>query len=336
MSELDEPLPRRLGRTGATFADALGLHTVGDLLRHYPRRYVERGELTDLADLRVGEHVTVQARVAQVRHRKTRDGRPFLDVTVTDGCRTLLLRFFGPAGRGRQLVPGRTAFFAGRVELFGTRQLTNPEMALLGEGDAEDFAGGLVPIYPASAKVSTWKIARSVRIVLEPLGELDDPLPAPLRRRQRLPSLRDALVAIHRPGSWADVRRATHRLTWDEAFVLQAALAQRRVAAGRARATPRPSRPGGLLDAFDARLPFSLTAGQRAVGERIAAELARPHPMHRLLQGEVGSGKTVVALRAMLTVVDGGGQAALLAPTEVLAAQHVRSLRELLGPLGCA
>ncbi len=141
---------------------------------------------------------------------------------------------------------------------------------------------------------------------------------------------------IHRPGGWDEVHRAQRRLRWEEAFVLQTALVRRRLDLRRLPATPREARPDGLLVAFDERLPFELTEGQRAVGAEIAADLANSHPMHRLLQGDVGSGKTVVALRAMLTVVDSGGQAALLAPTEVLAQQHRRSLCAMLGPLAQA
>ncbi|HMA45909.1 MAG TPA: ATP-dependent DNA helicase RecG [Frankiaceae bacterium] len=325
------------GRAATVLADAFSLVTVGDLLGHLPRRYHERGELTDLACLRPGEHVTVQAQVAKVIRRPMRNRRTYLDVGVTDGRHSLSLTFFNQPWRERDLRVGTTAFFAGKVEEFrGRRQLVNPEVALLDGEGGDGFAGSLVPIYPATARLATWTIARCVRLALEAVGELDDPLPAPLRARHRLPGLREAYELVHRPESYAEVRRGRNRLKWDEALVLQVRLAQRRAATERIATTPRPARPDGLLAAFDASLPFALTAGQRAVGEALAAELARPFPMHRLLQGEVGSGKTVVALRAMLTVVDAGGQAALLAPTEVLAVQHARNLGDLLGPLGRA
>jgi ATP-dependent DNA helicase RecG len=178
-----------------------------------------------------------------------------------------------------------------------------------------------------------------VRVVLDLLDGPDvpaDPLPAELRRRHRLPGLVEALRAIHRPDGMADVEAARRRLKWDEALAVQLALAQRRLALARRPAPACPPLAGGLLDAFDDRLPFTLTAGQCEIGAAIRDDLAGEHPMNRLVQGEVGSGKTVIALRAMLQVVDSGRQAALLAPTEVLAAQHARSLRELLGPLGRA
>ena len=224
----------------------------------------------------------------------------------------------------------------------GRLQLVHPEYELLPGAPpnadltpelAAEFAAELIPVYPASAKASSWLVARSVKTVLDPLDAGEDPLPADLRERYGLYGRAEAIRAIHRPLDWADRNRAVERLKWDEAFMLQAALAQRRMAAAALPAMPRPHVPDGIADEFDARLPFTLTAGQVAVGETIANDLACAYPMHRLLQGEVGSGKTVIAIRAMLQVVDAGGQAALLAPTEVLAQQHYRSVTDMLGPL---
>jgi ATP-dependent DNA helicase RecG len=343
MAGLDEPLRVLLaGKTAKDLEAAFGLRTVGDLLRHYPRRYAQRGELTDLASLREGEHVTVFARVEKVTMRKMRNRRgELLEATVTDGTARLSLTFFRQARYWeRQLTPGVHGMFAGRVSSFrGKRQLTHPECKLLGAGDAAraaEYADELIPVYPASKDVSTWAIEKSVRTVLDTLGEVDDPLPEPVRKSHGLPGLADALRGIHRPAGRAEADRARHRLKWDEAFVLQTALAQRRQAAAALPATARPRQAGGLAAAFDAGLPFTLTKGQQDAGETIAAELSRSHPMHRLLQGEVGSGKTVIAIRAMLQVIDAGGQAALLAPTEVLAQQHYRSVCALLGPLAMA
>ena len=336
---LGDPRHKRLrdllgGRTADVLADQLDLHTAGDLLDHLPRRYAERGELTDLSELAVGEQVTVQARVARVTKRPVRGRRSMIEVVVTDGTTELRLTFFNQPWRERDLAVGSSAFFAGKVDAFrGRLQLTNPEVQLAAD---ESFAGAILPIYPSTAKMPSWKVGQSVRIVLDTLGELADPFPAELRTRRRLCTQREAYERVHRPETHGDVRSGRKRLTWDEALVVQLALAQRRAAAEQTPGTPRIPPPDGLLAAFDAALPFTLTEGQRVVGEQLARDLARPHPMHRLLQGEVGSGKTVVALRAMLAVVDTGGQAALLAPTEVLAVQHARSLRELLGPLGIA
>lgn len=343
MASLDEPLRVLLAsKTAKQLEAAFGLHTVGDLLRHYPRRYASRGELTDLASLREGEHVTVFARVEKVTARRMRQRRgDLLEVTVTDGTARLSLTFFHQARYWeRQLPPGTHAMFAGRVSVFrGKRQLAHPEIKLLGADDAAraaEYADELIPVYPATKDVSTWAIEKSVRTVLDTLGEVEDPLPEPVRRAHRLAGLAEALRGIHRPADQAEADRARKRLKWDEAFVLQVALAQRRQAAAELPATARPGRPTGLLAAFDAALPFTLTQGQQEAGRTIAAELARSHPMHRLLQGEVGSGKTIIAIRAMLQVIDAGGQAALLAPTEVLAQQHYRSVTALLGPLALA
>src|SRR5689334_9246758 len=343
MAGLEESLRVTLGGKAAAKLDtAFGLTTTGDLLRHYPRRYARRGELTDLASLRDGDQVTVFAQVEKVRTRPMRARRgQLLEVTVTDGRARLALTFFNKVHYWeRQLAPGRHAMFAGRVSTFkGKRQLAHPEFKLLGADDAAkaaEYAAELIPVYPATKDVSTWDIEKCVQIVLDTLGELEDPLPEPLRERYDLVGLADALRGIHRPADDAQWHTAQLRLKWDEALVLQAVLAQRRLAAAALPATARPASAGGLAAAFDARLPFSLTAGQREVGAVISADLDRDHPMHRLLQGEVGSGKTVIAVRAMLQVIDAGGQAALLAPTEVLAQQHYRSVSDLLGPLGQA
>jgi ATP-dependent DNA helicase RecG len=343
MASLDEPLRGVVGGKAAARAEkAFGLRTTGDLLRHYPRRYVRRGDLTDLASLRDGEDVTVFAQVAKVtsRRMKARRGK-LLEVTVTDGSARLALTFFHKVEYWeRQLSPGRHGMFAGRVSTFaGKRQLAHPEFKLLGADDADkaaEYAAELIPVYPATRDFSSWDIEKCVRVVLDTLGEVDDPLPEAVRERHGLDGLTTALMGIHRPADLAEADRARTRLKWDEALMLQAVLAQRRRAAAALPATARPPRAGGLLDAFDARLPFSLTGGQRDAGGIIAADLARTHPMHRLLQGEVGSGKTVIAVRAMLQVIDAGGQAALLAPTEVLAQQHYRSITDLLGPFGQA
>ncbi|WP_318842760.1 ATP-dependent DNA helicase RecG [Myceligenerans pegani] len=351
---LDEPLPRALGQArGKNPLAKLGLETVGDLIGHYPRRYDDPGRLTDISMLRAGEHVTVMARVVQATVRPMRNRRgALLEAVITDGRHHLSLTFFGKH-RGslyaheQRLVPGRTGLFTGTVGLYrGERQLTHPAFMMMGEDDLESDEDMLaeaarpIPIYPAAANVPSWKIAKAVRTVLDTLTppDIPDPVPMEVRARAGLPERLAALRKVHRPDTLSDVRAGQHRLRFEEAFVLQAALAKRRALATGRPATPRPrvvpdTGGGSLLADLDARLPFDLTAGQRDVGDEISAELATDRPMQRLLQGEVGSGKTVVALRAMLQVVDAGGQAALLAPTEVLAAQHVRTLRALLGPL---
>ncbi|MFJ6385009.1 ATP-dependent DNA helicase RecG [Kitasatospora sp. NPDC092039] len=341
MGALDEPLTKLVGdRTAKVLADSLKLRTVGDLLHHYPRRYVERGQLTSLDELEVDEHVTVLARIEKVTlipFRGRKGDR--LEVVVTDGRSRLSLVFFNQGWRQKELRAGAQGLFAGKVGVFNrTRQLVSPDYQLLdedaGSDAAERFAGRLIPVYGASAQMPSWKLSICVETALaKHLGDVGEPLPAELRERHDLIPLPEALELIHRPRGHADRERAQSRLRWDEAFVLQVALAQRRAADSALPAKPRRAREGGLLDAFDARLPFTLTEGQRKVSAEIAADLATDHPMHRLLQGEVGSGKTLVALRAMLAVVDAGGQAVLLAPTEVLAQQHHRSIVEMMGDL---
>ncbi|SHN81468.1 ATP-dependent DNA helicase RecG [Geodermatophilus obscurus] len=338
--EMATRLDRVLGaKTAKAMAEQLELYTVRDLLRHYPRRYAKRGEMTRLDDLQVGDRVTVLAQVRKVATRKMRN-RPgtLTEVTVGDGAGSMQLVFFNR--RHANLREGAWGLFAGTVgEYRRSKQFAHPDCHLITGDDDTDWARALIPIYPASRDVSSWVIQKSVRLLLDAsggFGFVDDPLPEELRARHGLPSLAAALLDIHRPTSDEDAERAGHRLKWDEALTLQLTLAARRRAAALEPGIARPRRPGGLLDAVDAALPFALTDGQREVGEELAAELAREQPMHRLLQGEVGAGKTVVALRAMAQVVDAGGQAALLAPTEVLAAQHARSIGAMLGPLGRA
>lgn len=344
---LEEPLKNTLGAaTAKVMAEHLGLHTVGDLLHHYPRRYEERGQLTHLADLPMDEHVTVVAQVADARlhtfasAKAPRGKGQRLEVTITDGSGRLQLVFFGHGVHKphKDLLPGTRALFAGKVSVFNRRlQLAHPAYELLrGEEVTEtvdSWAGALIPMYPATAKLESWKIAKAVQTVLPSAQEAVDPLPDSLREGRGLATLPEALLKIHRPHTKADIESARDRLKWDEAFVLQVALARRRHADAQLPAVARRPAPEGLLTTFDARLPFTLTDGQRKVSKEIFDDLATEHPMHRLLQGEVGSGKTMVALRAMLAVVDAGGQAAMLAPTEVLAQQHHRSVTEMMGEL---
>jgi len=357
VTTLRDPLVEPLGKKASdTLEKVLGLRTVGDLLRHYPRRYYTRGELTPLDSLGAGDHVTVLARVAMStvigdaprgpRYQQGRGPRQRLEVIVTDGTGKLQLTFFAGVGfHARQLRQGALALFAGTVSNFrGRRQLVHPEYELLPVSAAdkltneiaEEFATELIPVYPASAKLTSWIISKHVSAVLDSLSPSEDPLSEELRQRYHLWPRELAIRAIHRPQDREDLRHARKRLKWDEAFTMQVALAQRRHAAAAMPAIPRPPVDDGLAAAFDRRLPFVLTEGQREVGEVIAHDLACAYPMNRLLQGEVGSGKTVVAVRAMLQVVDSGGQAALLAPTEVLAQQHHRSITALLGPLATA
>jgi ATP-dependent DNA helicase RecG len=342
MLSMDSKLDAAVGAKSAkALAGAFSLHTVGDLVRYFPRRYAERGQLTDIAGLEIGEHATVIARVLSFNERRMRQKRGWIsEVVITDGKRTLDCTFFNQPHHKKSLQPGTSALFAGKVSLYRNKlQLTNPDYQLMTEDtddEAVDQFTGLIPVYPAAASVQSWQIAKCVRQALSMLEEIDDPMPEAIRAKRGFDNYDDALRKIHTATDWPAVQVARGRLKWDEAMAVQLALAQRR---HRAVARPAPEckrRDDGLRAAFDKRLPFTLTAGQQEVGEMVAADLEVAHPMNRLLQGEVGSGKTIVALRAMLQVVDAGRQAALLAPTEVLAAQHARSLRSMLGDLAMA
>ncbi|WP_045730671.1 ATP-dependent DNA helicase RecG [Pseudarthrobacter chlorophenolicus] len=356
-------LERRIGKRSAGVIEKhLNITTVEGLLNYFPRRYMARGELTPISELPRDEEVTLIARVlsSSTRSMQARKGT-ITDVVISDddgrnGLKlvggtdfhgkvpgTLKISFFNAFRAKSELLPGRRALFSGKVTSFkGTLGLTNPDFQVLdsdpftaGGDDPEKLAAMPIPVYPATAKLPSWKIQKVIATLLETvdLGTLPDPVPKTVTEREEFLPLAEAYRLIHEPETAADWQRARQRFRYQEALVLQSALARRRSQLAAEEATARRQVRDGLLAAFDRNLPFTLTDGQAAVGKTLAAGLAADHPMNRLLQGEVGSGKTVVALRAMLQVVDAGGQAALLAPTEVLAAQHFDSIRRTLGPL---
>jgi len=327
-------------RTAKVLETTFSIKTVGDLMRHYPRRYMVRGELSDISALREGDETTILAQVYAINKRPLRGRKgSILEVVVTDGTDKLSLTFFNQAWREKDLKIGRQGLFAGKVGVFNNKkQLAHPDYELIPDGTdvdsaVEGFAGKYLPVYPASAKLPSWKISQCAQLAIGALDEIKDFLPDSIRSKHNYPTLHQALVQLHQPADLDHAELARERLTYDEAFLLQSLLVLRRIELKKLNSTSRKAATGGLLDAFDKQLPFELTAGQKAVSKEIESDLAQPHPMHRLLQGEVGSGKTIVALRAMLAVVDSGGQAALLAPTEVLAAQHLRTIQKLLGDL---
>ncbi|HET9632272.1 MAG TPA: ATP-dependent DNA helicase RecG [Terrabacter sp.] len=338
----DSPLTKLVKKNEAEqLARNKGLVSVADLFEFVPRRYVRPGHLTDLSSLHVGEDVLVVAEVkkATTRPMRNRRGKMLTVVIGDDLGNELDVTFFSAYGHEGKLAPGVRGFFVGQVGAYGRRlQLTHPEYELIDDdekGDAavEFYRTHRVPVYSTTGKLNSLKMRRLVYQALDSVDRIREPVPDDIRASRGLIDRSAALELVHRPAVDEQPARGLDRLKYDEAFVLQTILAQRRKAAESELATPRPPRPGGLLAAFDARLPFELTAGQRDIGEVLTAELASDRPMHRLLQGEVGSGKTVVALRAMLAAIDAGGQAALLAPTEVLAAQHHRSITAMLGDL---
>lgn len=338
-SPLDVKLSAALGgRTASAFEKAFGVTTVGDLLSHYPRRYARRGELTALTQLPIDENVTIVAEVLEVRSRSMQARRgSILEVKISDGKGILTLTFFNQAWRANELKPGVRGIFAGKVgDYRGTLQLAHPDYELFDQSELADpalakaWAELPIPIYPATSTVASWQVQKAIGVVLDTLPPIDDPVPDAVRSSRALMPYRRALELVHRPGADADWATARETLRFQEAFVLQVALLQQRARLRSVAAAVRA--PGALLAGFDESMPFTLTGDQVAVGESIAADLEAAVPMNRLIQGEVGSGKTLVALRAMLAVAESGGQSALLAPTEVLAHQHLRSIVRTLGP----
>lgn len=340
----DTPLEKYVARRTANALAKLGLYTVEDLLLHVPFRLAKRGELMPIEQVSAGQTVTVVARVidAQIRPMHARRGF-ILHVMITDGAHDLALTFFAKNQRPLQfhaakLQSGNIATFSGTISAYrGQLQLQHPDYEVLADETQLDAAAiaAPIPIYHASAKLPSWQLARAVAAVLPLVNERTFPeiLPADYLATHGLPARASALRSLHQPESEAKWQEARERMAHEEAFVLQTLLAKRAKQAAKYGACPAPVQPNKALAYFDQHLPFSLTAGQEAVGRQIAADLAQNVPMRRLLQGDVGTGKTVVALRAMLQVIDNGKQAVLLAPTEVLAQQHYTSITAALGEL---
>ena len=328
-----ERLNSARGRRVRALAE-LGVEHLGDLLTYYPRRYLDRSRQAAVGELEVGEDAMVLATVERVRTIAGRNRRARVEVLVSDreGAR-LNCVFFNQPWRAKQLREGMGAVLYGRLEEFrGAVQMTNPVVDLVG-----DRTGGIFAVYPLSAKaaITTWEIGDMVGEALRRCEHrgIADPVPTDLLASHGLCGRDEALRLIHNPESFADVTRARNRLVFDELLRMQVVLVGRKrereiAGEGIAHEVDRV-----LVDGFRQNLPFELTAAQSRTVEEILADLAQPWPMHRLLQGEVGSGKTVVALMAMLAVVCGGRQAALMAPTEVLAEQHHLGLSELLSSL---
>ncbi|GAA3956906.1 ATP-dependent DNA helicase RecG [Gordonia caeni] len=351
-------------RLVAKLAD-LELVTVGELLRYVPRRYLARGDSADDELPEPGTWINVVGHVTRCENipMKRKPGS-FLKVVVNDGRRTYEVSFFNARWMKKRLVPGTRLALAGTVKYFrGQIQLSHPEWLVLPDAvddrvqgtsmltemyadqaeqdpdhiasaeDMDHFSRDIVPMYPATKDVQTWEIWRAIRSVLADLGPIADALTDAQRSERGLLTSDEAVRKIHLPDTQSDIQEATERLKFDEALAVQTALAQNRIAAGTESAHSCPHVRGGLEDQLLALLPFDLTAGQNDVVAEIAHDIGQPHPMNRLLQGEVGSGKTLVSLLAMLRVVDNGHQCAILAPTEVLAAQHYRTVMTMLGDL---
>ena len=323
-------------KTAKAFQKQLEINTVQELLEHYPRRYSKRGELTDLLSLPIGESVTVVGEVVStsLKRMKGRSGT-LLEVLVTDGTSRITMAFFNQHWRQTELHAGIRGLFSGRIGNFsGKLQLTHPDYELfeteIDPDQAKAWADLPIPIYPATGTLTTWKIQKSISIVMDSLGAIPELLPPQMLNTRGLVGLGQAIKMIHQPKIESDWQRARDSLRFHEAIILQLKLLETRKLSDSLGAETRKS--GELLGILDKSLPFELTDGQMDVGHQIERDLTSGKPMHRLLQGEVGSGKTLVALRAILAVAESGGQSAFLAPTEVLASQHFNSVIETLGP----
>lgn len=333
---LTAPLRQVLGVRAAERLASLGLETVHDLITYWPRSWRVRGQDSDLALIPDGEAATVHATVTRATEVNLKGSkRTFLSVTcATSHGRTLEVTFFSPwQARKDGIKAGAQVTLSGKVKTFkGKRQMANPEY-VFDQELSQSMAGSCVSVYRATAQASSSWIAEQVQAVLAQLDTLFDPVPGYVREHHTLPDYDWAVRQMHAPTSPENADLARRRLTYDEALAIQLTLALRRRGAHATPARALPGAQNGLLAQFDARLPFVLTSGQIKAGQRIRESLNSTKPTNALIEGDVGSGKTLVALRAMLQAVDSGAQCAFVAPTDVLASQHYESLSEMVSHL---
>ncbi|MDR5683951.1 MAG: ATP-dependent DNA helicase RecG [Armatimonadota bacterium] len=325
---------------GPSLAEALaarlGIRTVEDLLYHLPRRYEDRRNFDTLHAAPHGEFRTFHVKVVRVVQHRVRGRKTLTEVHVTDNTALAIAKFWGSRYYHKTLTPGTEAVLWGRVRRGrGQIEIENPEVELLGRDEDALHTGRIVPVHPASEGLSTRLIRRIVHGAVERYAaDVPDPLPEEIRSAHDLMPLAEAIGAVHFPDDPASAGRARRRLAFDELLALQLALLLRRRGVVASRKPHRYRADGSLLEAFVASLPFALTGAQSRVIEEIRREMYSPHPVNRLLQGDVGSGKTVVAAAAVVLCVQGGHQAAVMAPTEILAEQHYLTFRRMLEPLG--
>ena len=333
LAEMPVSRLRGVGEKRETALASADIRTVLDLVQHYPRRHLDRTREARIADLHKGDEATVFGEVRSSSTRPLRGRRTLTEVVIGDGGHRLTLTFFNQRWREKQLQPGMTVMVHGKCDLFrGNRQMTGPVVDLVGDQTAR-----IVPVYPQSEKSGL--LTRDVQSFVEEalkraaVRGFADPLPDDVRERFRFVTRDEAINGIHHPESMKEKDEARRRLVFDELLRVQLELVRRKRRIERETAGLSHSVDGDLVARFHERLPFALTtAQQRTIGE-IAVDLARERPMHRLLQGDVGSGKTVVAVTALLAAVQGGHQGALMAPTEVLAEQHHLGVTSMLGDL---
>ncbi|MGH2767288.1 MAG: ATP-dependent DNA helicase RecG [Actinomycetota bacterium] len=316
--------------------EALGVATLADLVHHYPRRYIDRSTVAKIGDLKIGQEATFIGTVRGVRTQYTRRRQAMVTVTVFDGTGYLDLSWFNQTWPARRHREGQEVAVSGKVAAFrGRLRVQNPAVEVLKGGDADQVhTGRIVPVHPAGEGVSTGVIRRMVHEALRRLPRVPDPVPRDVRDRQELSPLPDAIRHIHFPEELRDERRARDRLKFDELFFLELGVAFRKHRVEAETEGVAHDGSGDLAGRFVDSLPFELTSAQRRAIDEVRADMAAARPMSRLLQGDVGSGKTVVALYGCLVAVESGHQAAIMAPTEVLAGQHFRTADTLLGPIG--
>jgi len=343
VAEIDAKLANR--RTGLrakgdpaheVLARSLGVGTVGQLLHHYPRRYIDRSDVSRIGDLRLEQQATVIARVKNVHKRLTRHRQTMVTVTLYDGTGYLDLTFFNQPWTASMYKVGHEVAASGVVQRYGRRlQLAKQEVELL-RGDEQDLVhtGRITPVHRATEGITTRTIRELVHRALEKIRAIPDPLPAELVDAEGLSPFDAAIRAIHFPGSAEELRAAEERLKFDELFTLELGVAFRKHRVESAQAGVAHEPEGPLTERLLGTLPFEPTGAQVRAMAELDAAMARPRPMNVLLQGDVGSGKTLVALHAALVAIQSGHQAAIMAPTEVLAGQHHRSMAALLGPFG--
>ncbi len=312
-----------------------GVESVADLLHHVPRRYIDRSRVEPVSTLPVGEEVTIIVEVISVSTRRPKRRLAITEARVSDGTGTLKVVWFNQPFRERQLGVGSEVALSGKVERFrGTPQMTSPDVDVLSGTSEALTTGRVVPIHPSVGDVGPGHMRRAVHNAVKRSQPIPDPLPVEVIERNQLVERATAFSDIHFPEDIGAVTPARRRLVFDELFRLEIALAlQKRRRKEQERGT-RHSLDGSLVDRFIAGLPYDLTGAQRRVLQDIRIDLADESPMHRLLQGEVGSGKTVVAVATLLAGIQGGWQGAVMAPTEVLAAQHFLGIAQLLHDAG--
>jgi ATP-dependent DNA helicase RecG len=316
--------------------EVIGVRTVADLLHHYPRRYIDRSTVAPIRDLRINQEATFIATVQKVTTNRIGKGRTIVTVRVFDGTGYVLLTWFNQTWPSRRFRQGQEIAASGKMGAFrGSLRIQNPAVEILKGGEADHVhTGRIVPVHPATEGVSTGVIRRMVHDALSRLRRIPDPVPAGMRERQGVLPLDQAVRKIHFPEETEDERRARDRLKFDELLFLELGVAFRKHRVEAETEGVAHDLSGELAERFASSLPFELTAAQRRAMDEIAKDMAAGRPMNRLLQGDVGSGKTVVALSACMVAIQSSHQAAIMAPTEVLAGQHYRKVQELLAPIG--